>query len=72
MQKVSRDLKVGDVLQITWCGNKMITGFEEYKGSLDFVERTAVLHDGGRVSIEKGRTYNVLEPDQTGGIIRRV
>lgn len=68
MKKRSWELKVGDVLQATWCGPRLIAGFEEYTGPIDFVERIAVFHDGSKMSLEKGYVYEVLEPGETGGI----
>ena len=69
MTKRSWELQAGDILASVWCGPKMIVGFKEYTGPIDFVERIVVFHDGSRMSLEKGYTYNVLEPDQTGGIL---
>ena len=71
MEKRSYDLRAGDILMSVWCGPKMIVGFKEYTGPIDFVERIAVFHDGSRMSMEKGHVYSVLEPGQTGGIIAK-
>lgn len=57
MEKRSEELKVGDLLVSSWCGNKVITGFREYTGPLDFVDRIVEFHDGTSMSLEKGRTY---------------
>ena len=54
-------LQVGDILHLVWCGDKHILRFEEYKGVFDFVDRIAVFSDGGRMSLSKGRYYEVLE-----------
>ena len=68
MEKCSWELQAGDIMAFVWCGPKMIVGFKEYTGPIDFVERVAVFHDGSRMSLEKGRMYSVLGPGQTGGI----
>lgn len=52
-------LKVGDILHLTWCGDKHIVSFEEYKGVFDFVARIAVFSDGGRMSLTKGDYYEI-------------
>ena len=69
MTKRSWELQAGDILASVWCGPKMIVGFKEYTGPIDFVERIAVFHDGSGMSLEKGHVYSVL--DQTGGIIAK-
>ena len=53
-------LQVGDILHLRWCGDKHILRFEEYKGVFDFVDRIAVLADGGRMSLTKEHYYKVL------------
>lgn len=57
MEKRSEELKVGNLLVSPWCGNKIITGFREYTGPLDFVDRIVEFHDGTSMSLEKGRMY---------------
>ena len=54
-------LRVGDCLHLIWCGDKHIVRFEEYKGVFDFVNRIAVFSDGGRMSLETGRHYEIVE-----------
>lgn len=54
-------LRVGDCLHLIWCGDKTIIAFEEYNGVFDFVARIAVLSDGGRMSLEKGYYYEIID-----------
>ena len=62
MKKLAEDLKVGDNLKLIWVGqNKTIKAFHEYKGTLDFILKTAVFLDGAKMSLEKGRYYECEE-----------
>lgn len=58
--KMSEDLQRGDILKMIWCGNKVIKCFEPYIGKMDFIDRKAVFHDGTKMSLEKGRFYEVV------------
>lgn len=59
--KRQEDLKAGDILHLIWCGDKIIVGFEEYKGPLEFVGRIAICAGGFRMSLEKNRPYTIVK-----------
>ena len=60
MMRMSEDLRHGDILKMIWCGNKVIKGFEPYIGKFEFIDRKAVFYDGTKMSLEKGRFYEVV------------
>lgn len=61
MKIMGENLRIGDVLKIAWAGKSVvIVAFEEYKGTLDFVCKVAVLADGARMSITYGHYYECI------------
>lgn len=55
------ELKVGDTMLFLNCP-KLITGFKDYTGPFDFVERIALWNGtSSGISIEKGRYYEIID-----------
>ena len=58
---LGENLRVGDALRIAWAGKSAaIVAFDAYTGPFDWVCRIAVLVDGSRMSISRGRYYECV------------
>lgn len=63
------ELQEGDcIVMLGTC--RIIAGFREYTGPIDFVARIAVFTDGSSMSLEKGHPYRTTSFWRKSGIFK--
>ena len=61
MRKFAEDLREGDCLLLSWCGEKVIERLEDHGGPFPYSHQLAVFTDGTSMTLEKGLDYEVKE-----------